>query len=154
MLELSQTVRGFTLLRPSFLFLSLWLISGAVQAGEAPPSPGFAASVAQMLLGLGAVIVLLLLTLWLIKRLSAPRGSASHMKVLGAVAVGPRERVVLLDVAGTVLVLGVTGNSVRTLHTVDAQSLPVQALPASAQPAGGDFAAWLKKSLERRRHET
>lgn len=106
-----------------------------------------------MLLGLTIVLGLLLGTLWLIKRLSTPHGAAAGLRVLGAVPVGPRERVVLVEVADQVLILGVTQTNVRTLHT-----LPVGALkdlpPANGTGAGfGDFSGWLKRSMERRADE-
>lgn len=130
-------------------------LNGAACAADQPSAPEFAGSLAQMVLGLGVVVALLLATLWLIKRLSAPRGGASGMKVLGAVAVGTRERVVLVEIADTVLVLGVTANNVNMLHMLEAGQLPrVDTASAAArfQP-GGDFAGWLRKSLERRGHE-
>lgn len=134
---------------------SLIGLSHTVHAAEQPAAMNFAGSLAQMVLGLGIVVALLLFTLWLIKRLSAPRGAAAGLKVLGAVAVGARERVVLVEIADTVLVLGVTAGSVCTLHTLEAAQLPQADNPGKAgdPPCGGDFAGWLKKSLERRGHE-
>ena len=143
--------------RPLLYALLLIGLSGPAQATDPSSAPGFAGSLAQMLLGLGIVIALLLLTLWLIKRLSVPRGGASGLKVLGAAAVGPRERVVLIEIADTVLVLGVTTSNVRTLHTFEADQLPCtetgNSLSAPRMPTGNEFAVWLKKSLERRKHE-
>ncbi len=103
-----------------------------------------------MLLGLVVVIGLLLATLWLIKRLSTPHGAAAGLKVLGAVPVGQRERVVLVEVAGKVLVLGVTASNVRTLHTLGADEIQgaLTAVPGTRPPP--DFAGWLRQSLERR----
>ncbi|THF65973.1 flagellar biosynthetic protein FliO [Pseudothauera nasutitermitis] len=105
-----------------------------------------------MLFGLTVVLVILFATLWALKRLTVARGTAGHLKVLGATAVGPRERVVLVELAGKVLVLGVAPGNVRTLHTLEAGELPAAETP---QPglAGKDFAAWLRQSVERRKHE-
>lgn len=116
----------------------------------APAAPGISDGLAQMLLGLAVVLGLLLGCLWLIKKLSAPRGAAAGLKVLGAVAVGPRERVVLVEVGGQVLVLGVTPSNVRTLHTLPADTL--HSIAHDVPPAGpfGDFQGWLKRSMERR----
>ncbi|QDF99790.1 flagellar biosynthetic protein FliO [Azoarcus sp. DD4] len=106
-----------------------------------------------MLFGLAVVIALLLGCLWLLKRLAAPRGAASALKVLGAAPVGPRERVVLVEVGSEVLVLGVAPGNVRTLHIIPAASLPADAAAGGAPSilAGKDFSAWLKHSLERRK---
>jgi flagellar protein FliO/FliZ len=100
---------------------ALLLASGSIQAAEAPT---VAAGLGQVLLGLGVVVALLLATLWLLKRVSAPRGGASALKVLGATSVGPRERVVLVEIAGKVLVLGVAPGRVNALHSFDAAELP------------------------------
>ncbi len=142
--------------RPLISALLCLGLNGAVLAADQPSAPEFAGSFAQMVLGLGVVVALLLATLWLIKRLSAPRGGASGMKVLGAVAVGTRERVVLVEISDKVLVLGVTANNVNMLHTLEAGQLPLRADPVApaARFQGGDFAGWLRKSLERRGHES
>lgn len=107
-----------------------------------------AASVGQMLLGLLVVVGLLLATLWLMKRLAAPRGGAAALKVLGATPVGPRERVVLVEVAGKVLVLGVAPGQVSALHTLDRADLP-SASPAALAATG--FQARLRQALEGRK---
>jgi flagellar biosynthetic protein FliO len=67
-----------------------------------------------MLLGLGGVWVLLVGSLWLLKRLTAVRGPASGMmRVVAATAVGGRERVVIVEVGSTWLVLGVAPGAFR-----------------------------------------
>ena len=81
----------------------------ATRAAAADGSLDAAGSLVQMLLGLAVVIGLLYASLHVLKRLGAGGGNAAGLiKVRGATAVGPRERVVLVDVAGKVLVLGVT----------------------------------------------
>ena len=118
--------------------------------------PELAASIGQMLAGLAVVIVLLLGTLWLIKRLSTPRGNSHGLKVLAATPVGPRERVVLVEVADTVLVLGVAQGSVCALHSLPAATLPTESAEGSTTAAGltgnslSDFATRLRQHLERK----
>ncbi len=130
-----------------FLFVTLLASAPAVAAGEAAPDLG--SSLVQMIGGLAVVVGLLLGSLWLIKRLSGPRGAATGLKVLGAAPVGPRERVVLVELADQILVLGVTQSSVNTLHTLPADEFRRHSPDA---PAGGgsDFQNWLAKALERR----
>ncbi|NMG33181.1 flagellar biosynthetic protein FliO [Azoarcus sp. TTM-91] len=130
----------------------------AVAADPALPAPAplptadLASNVGQMIFGLVIVIALLVVCLWLIKRLGAPRGSAAALKVLGAAPVGPRERVVLVELGEKVLVLGVAPGNVRTLHVMDKDELPPAAAGGPAAFAGKDFAGWLKQSLERGRN--
>lgn len=122
----------------------------ATPAAAAEPTPGLAEGLGQMLLGLAIVLGLLLGTLWLIKRLSTPHGAAAGLRVLGAVPVGPRERVVLVEVADQVLILGVTQSNVRTLHTLPAEALGTLPPPADAGRAIGGFPEWLKRAMEKR----
>lgn len=126
------------------------LLAIALPVGAATEVPSFASSFGQMIFGLVVVIGLLLASLWLIKRLSSPRGHAAGLRVIGGVAIGSRERVVMIEVADKVLVLGVTAASVNTLHTLDAEALARALPPETTRPSEGDFSTWLKRSLARR----
>lgn len=113
-------------------------------AQSGPPDMG--GSLFQMLAGLAVVVGLLVASLWLLKRLSAPRGPAGGLlKVVSATAVGPRERVVIVELGETWLVLGVAPGRVTTLHQI-----PRMVAGAAPAAPGGDFPDWLKKVLERR----
>lgn len=126
------------------------LLLAAAPAMAADGTLDAAGSIVQMLLGLAVVIGLLYASLHVLKRLGAGGGkSAGLVKVRCATAVGPRERVVLVDVAGKVLVLGVTPGRITPLHTLDAADLP-GAPETSDAPTGKDFQSWLKQTLERR----
>jgi len=98
----------------------------------------------SLILVLGAVAA----AAWVMKRINLPQhGTASLLKVISGVAVGPRERVVLVEVNDTWLVLGVAPGQVRTLHT-----LPKGAIPngtANSLP-DGKFQMWLKQMVEKR----
>lgn len=70
----------------------------------------------QMLLALGIVLATIAAMAWLLRRLSPGQvGTAGELRVVAAVAVGPKERVVLVDVGDTRLVLGVTSGQVNRL---------------------------------------
>lgn len=130
------------------LAVGLLLLPGPSIAADG--SFDVASSVLQMLLGLALVIGLLFAALHALRRLSGSKGlAAGVLKIRGATAVGPRERVVLLEVADKVLVLGVAPGRISTLHTLDASQLPAGTAP-QALPGNDDFQAWLKRTLERR----
>ncbi|MEW5889836.1 MAG: flagellar biosynthetic protein FliO [Pseudomonadota bacterium] len=136
-------------MRPLLFPLAAFAAPQTALAQAAPAVPDAAGSIAQVLLGLAAVVLLLFAALYLLKRLSAPRGAAAGMlKVLSATAVGSRERVVLVQVGDTWLVLGVAPGSVNALHTLPRQELP--ATPQGAAAAGKDFGAWLRQAPERK----
>ena len=125
-------------------------------AATAPPPPSavapeLGASVMQMMFGLAVVIAILFASLWLIRKLNAPRGAGAAIKVLGATAVGPRERVVLVEIGERVLVLGVAPGRVNALHEIKRSELALPTdTPGAPTPGGKAFAAWLKQASERR----
>jgi flagellar protein FliO/FliZ len=137
-------------LRSTALFAATalaWSDTGLAQATEAT-QPGLAAGAIQMVLGLALVLALLIGSLWLLRRLSAGGGAGSGLlRVIGGVAVGPRERVVLVEVGETWLVLGVAPGQVSTLHQLPRAETPAAA--ASTVPAGS-FRGWLDSALEHR----
>lgn len=128
----------------------LLILAASAPLRAADAAPDVAGSIGQMVFGLAVVIGLLLASLWFLKRLSATRGAIAGLKVLGAVPVGTRERVVLVEIAGKVLVLGVTPSNVCTLHTFAAEDLEGLIAPGEPGTAAGDFSGWLKRAMERR----
>ena len=75
------------------------------------------ASIAWSLLMLAAVLGAIPATLWLLRRLQGlrPAGAPRLMEITAQMALGPRERVVVLRVQGRELVLGVTAQQVTLL---------------------------------------
>ncbi len=102
-------------------------------------------SIAQVTLALAFVIGLILLSAWLVRRLSLlPMSNAQTLRVVSGVMVGSKERVVVVEVEGRWLVLGVTASAVNLLHTLDA---PEQTEPV---PLTSPFAARLATILQRK----
>lgn len=84
-----------------------------------------------------AVIALIPLALWLYKRLQAGHGGGAtrQMEIVAQLALGPRERVVLLRVQDRMLVLGATAQQVTLLGQTELATWP----PAQVQaPRAGD----------------
>ena len=122
-------------------------VAPAPTLAQALPAADLGGSALQLILSLLLVFALLAGTLWLMKRLSVPRGPAGGlMKVVAATAVGTRERVVVVEVGTTWLVLGVAPGRVSALAEVPRQALP----PAPAAGDGGNFPGWLRQMVERR----
>jgi flagellar protein FliO/FliZ len=107
-----------------------------------------------MLVGLAMVLAMVGLAAWLLKRFVALRGPGlGPIRVLAGAAVGPRERVVLVEVGESWLLLGVAAGQVNTLHTMprsDSIAVPGMQTP---MPAGLAFANWLRRVKERRSNE-
>ncbi|MCX7660408.1 MULTISPECIES: flagellar biosynthetic protein FliO [Caldimonas] len=85
------------------------------------------------------IVAAIPLTLWFLKR--SPLGSLGQTqttRIISSTPVGPAQRLVTVEVGHgderRWLILGVTAQSIRTLHTLPAQDLP-QAPPAPQAPA-------------------
>jgi flagellar protein FliO/FliZ len=135
---------------PSRFSLSLALLIPAIARAEAAASSqDLGASVVQMLLGLAAVIALLFASLWVLKRLSAPRGEAAGLlRVIAGTAVGARERVVIVEVGGTWLVLGVAPGRVNALAEIP-RSTPSVPPTATQATQANNFATRLRRMVDR-----
>lgn len=115
-----------------------------------PPSAVSSGSVLQIIFSLLLVLGAVVAVAWIMKRINLPQhGAASLLKVISGVAVGPRERVVLMEVNDTWLIVGVAPGQVRTLHTMPKGTVPSG---SAAFPAGhdGKFQMWLKQMMEKR----
>ena len=74
----------------------------------------------QMFFGLFIVVALVFGMAWFMRRMGKMNGMASgHLKVLGGISVGQRERVVLVQAGKTQLLVGVAPGEIRTLHVMD-----------------------------------
>ncbi len=86
----------------------------------APPDPVGAGGLAQVFLGLLLVIGMIVGVAWLARRFGNFQTAASGaLRVVGGLSMGPRERVVLVQVGDQQLLLGVAPGRVSTLHVLD-----------------------------------
>jgi flagellar protein FliO/FliZ len=119
-------------------------------AAEAAPGPGLG-SVLQVTLGLGVVLAMVAAAAWLVRRLGAGAGLPEGVvRVRGGIAVGQRERVVVVEVRDTWLVIGVAPGAVRTLHALP-KPPETDGAGGAPQPAEASFARWLTRALEKPR---
>jgi len=98
--------------------------AGAVGAADSPMT----GHLLQTTLGLLFVIGLLLALVWLLKKLGFgnQQRRGGFYKVLATSALGPREKIVLVEVGDTWLVLGMTSQSINTLHSMPAGSIELE----------------------------
>lgn len=109
----------------------------------------------QIVAALGVVIAVMLAMAWFMKRFGGLSPlQKMPMKVISAISVGNRERVVVVEVADQWLVLGVTSQQITSLST-----LPKQEIIAFAESHDGGtmphskFTDWLKASIEKRKRQ-
>lgn len=86
---------------------------------NAAPKVGSSSHLFTVTLGLMVIIGLIFALSWFVKRFTqgAFAGNA-HIKMLAAMPLGTRERLVLVETGGQQLLLGVTANSINTLHVL------------------------------------
>ncbi|GAA5183877.1 hypothetical protein GCM10025771_36580 [Niveibacterium umoris] len=133
---------------PKRIALALPFLIAPIGAYASVPDAG--SSVLSMVIGLAVVLATLYGLLLALKRLQARSGNGqAQLSVIGGAAVGPRERVVLVEVGDTVLVLGVAPGRVSALHTLNSEDVP----RATATPLESDFQRKLATLLKRGRHE-
>ncbi|CNE35153.1 flagellar biosynthetic protein FliO [Yersinia nurmii] len=115
-----------------------------------PAAPALPAGAVLTQVGsvLGGVILLILCGAWLVKRLGfAPQARNNKLlNVRASCQVGQRERVVIVEVDNTWLVLGVTSQQVTQLHTMERPPVDPTVEPDTTKPA--DFRQLLQKILK------
>ncbi len=121
-----------------------WAVWAAEGAGGAAAVPVDTVSYAfKTLLALGLVVGLVLLSAWVLRRLQglAP-GGGGRLKVVAALPLGARERLVVVEVGGEQLLIGVAPGQVRALHVLR-EPIEVAAPPSA-------FPERLRQALRRR----
>ncbi|WXL24502.1 flagellar biosynthetic protein FliO [Ectopseudomonas mendocina] len=129
-----------------WILSSLLLPLTAVAAEPATPqvsSGDMGSQLGQMLFGLLLVIGLIFALAWLMRRVQriVPRGG-QVVKVLATQPLGPRDRLLLVQVGSEQVLLGFTPGNITTLHVLKE---PVH-LP-DTEPATGEFAQRLMELL-------
>jgi flagellar protein FliO/FliZ len=109
-------------------------IASGVGAGTAVPALGVGA-VLQTIVGLLVVIGLVFACAWLARRFGLqPAHRGGLVKTIGGASLGGKERVAVVEIGDTWLVLGTAPGNVRLLHTMPAGSAAVDPA-AGTQPA-------------------
>ncbi len=115
-----------------------------------PPATAVSSgSIFQVIFSLLFVLAAIVLVAWILKRINMPQNATgSALKVVSGVAVGQRERIVLVEVNDTWLVVGVAPGQVTALHTMPKNVLP----PTNSVVPEVDnkFKNWLKIVMEKR----
>ena len=136
---------------PALAVAAAALAAPAAVAAETPPrlgasQPALGAGTAlELMLGLALVIGAIVVTAWVARRVLHLRpGMDGQLRVLGGLSVGGRERVVLVQVGETQIVLGVAPGRVEALHVMEEPVAPAATAAAPAQPVPA-FASVLRR---------
>lgn len=134
--------------------LGLVLAASAGSAADAGPPAGVApvsvVSLVQVVFALLVVLGAIGLFAWLMRRfVPGQAGAGGLLRVVGGVMVGPRERLVVVEVGETWLLLGVGSGNVNLLHSMPR---PPAAPGATNEPRA--FARLLRQARGSKRQES
>ena len=147
-LQRQALLYGLSLLPSCSLFLCLSSLSiRAMAAGSADSGTTAYGGMFQVILGLGLVLAAIAGCAWLLRRFGGLQAHGSGaIKVIAGSAVGQRERVVLVEVADTWLVIGVAPGQVTTLHSMPKGDI----INESDAEVRQGFPRWLRQVREKR----
>ncbi len=153
----SKRLHSFLHLKFSILLISIFQTLAAAAADmprpayAPPPAVVTTGSVVQIVISLLLVLAAIVAVAWVLKRVNVARqGTGNLLKVIGGVSVGQRERVVLLEVMDSWLVVGVGPGQIRTLHVLEKPAdgdLPGNASSGNQPPTDNKFSALLATVL-------
>lgn len=120
-------------MRPALSIAPTCLLSApslALAATEAAPAAVGMSQLAQVLGALALVLVMIFGLAIASQRLRLGRGAnGRHLRILDALSLGARERLLLVDVAGERVLLGVAGGRIERLHVLAAGVTDAAAAP-------------------------
>jgi flagellar biosynthetic protein FliO len=120
------------------------------------PSGSATGSLLQTLLALIVVLGVLGALAWFLKRYGPKAGgSSANLRVVGALNLGGRERVLVVEVGNQWVVVGASPGRINALATMPKQEgadigAAGATLAPHAQPAN-NFADWLKQTIDKRK---
>lgn len=135
------------LVRNGFACVFLTLLAPALVAAQEQETPAQEATsapdtlITMLTLGAGLLAVLALIfgCAWIVRRMGGMTGGNTRaIKVVSVMPMGTRERIALIEVGGTQILVGVTPSTIRTLHVFD------EPVVSAGEPVSGDFARKLQ----------
>lgn len=123
------------------------------------PSGSATGSLLQTLFALVAVLALLAGLAWVLKRYGPKAGGGTaNLRIVGSLNLGGRERLLVVEVGDQWIVVGASPGRVNALATMPRQE-SAGVHPGAAEgatlaphaPAAGNFADWLKQTLDKRK---
>ncbi|TWC57796.1 flagellar protein FliO/FliZ [Pseudomonas sp. SJZ080] len=136
-----KKVLGFVLALP----FSVLAAEPVATAASAPAvSSGVAGQLTQLVLGLLLVLGLIFFLAWLLRRVqqAGPAGKGQVIELIGSRALGPRDRLILVQVGNEQILLGLSPGTITALHVLKE---PVQ-VPAT-EKATPEFAQRLMELM-------
>ena len=134
------------LLALPFSVLAAEPVATAATAAAAPAvSSGVAGQLTQLVFGLLLVLGLIFFLAWLLRRVqqAGPAGKGQVIELIGSRALGPRDRLMLVQVGNEQILLGLSPGTITALHVLKE---PVQ-VASGTEKATPEFAQRLLELL-------
>ena len=127
-----------------FSVLAAEPVATATTAAAPAVSSGVAGQLTQLVFGLLLVLGLIFLLAWLLRRVqqAGPAGKGQVIGIVGSRALGPRDRLMLVQVGNEQILLGLSPGNITALHVLKE---PVQ-VPGTEKPTP-EFAQRLLEML-------
>lgn len=122
-----------------------------IQVGQAAAAPS-AGTLVQTILALMLVLALLAALAWAMKRYG-PRvaGNSANLRMVGALNIGGRERIMVVEVGDQWIVVGASPGRVNALATMPkGEGTAAGATLAGHAPSAATFSDWLKQTIDKR----
>ena len=137
----------------ALLALPLSVLAAEPVAGHAAPAAatapmvnsGVAGQLTQLVFGLLLVLGLIFFLAWLLRRVqqAGPAGKGQVIELIGSRALGPRDRLMLVQVGNEQILLGLSPGTITALHVLKE---PIE-VPSTSEKATPEFAQHLLRIL-------
>lgn len=141
-----KKVLGFVLALPLSVLAAEPVATAATAAAAAPAvTSGVAGQLTQLVFGLLLVLGLIFFLAWLLRRVqqAGTAGKGQVIELIGSRALGPRDRLMLVQVGNEQILLGLSPGTITALHVLKE---PVQ-VPSGTEKATPEFAQRLMELL-------
>ncbi|KJZ65198.1 flagellar protein FliO/FliZ [Pseudomonas sp. BT76 TE3572] len=128
-----------------FSVLAAEPVATATAAAAPAVSSGVAGQLTQLVFGLLLVLGLIFFLAWLLRRVqqAGPAGKGQVIELIGSRALGPRDRLMLVQVGNEQILLGLSPGTITALHVLKE---PVQ-VPSGTEKATPEFAQRLMELM-------
>ena len=116
-----------------------------------PLAGSSAGNLVQTILALCLVLALLGGLAWFLKRYGPKQmGGSANVRLVGALSLGGRERILVVEVGEQWIVVGAAPGRVNALATMARQEAAAPVQLSAHQPSAASFAEWLKQTIDKR----
>ena len=123
----------------------------APAAATLPTAPSAAGSLAQTVLALVFVLAILMGLAWMLRRFGPKTlTGGSTVKLVGALSVGTRERILVVEVGDQWIVVGASPGRMNALAQLPRQEVDPADLARQQGLPASNFAEWFKQTVDKR----